>query len=185
MKSRKIKIGELNFNTKKSAVEFYRAILNKYDVNTSVDEKDFSYLIDLLNYNSDQNEITVNEENKTEEDNELLEEIDDIYVDYHPLYKKVKCFYAVFGEEKWLFSYLLAINGGLSDERKFYISCRNSVKGILRNFKIEMFKNKPVKCAITKNTLEWENCPSNCTLPKEWSALISKKKQCYKLQILN
>jgi hypothetical protein len=141
MKSRKMKIGELNFNTKKSAIEFYRSILNKYDANTSVDDEDFSYLIDLLNYNSDNNEIAVNEENKAEnEDNELLEEIDDIYVDYHPVYKKVKCFYAVFGEEEWLFSYLLAINGGLSDEKKFYISCRNSVKGILRNFKIEMLK---------------------------------------------
>ncbi|MCF7988729.1 MAG: DCL family protein [Methylovulum sp.] len=173
MKSRKMKIGELNFNTKKAAIEFYRNILNKYDANTSVDDEDFSYLIDLLNYNSDNNETATNEENKAEdEDNESLEEIDDIYVDYHPVYKKVKCFYAVFGEEEWLFSYLLAINGGLSDEKKFYISCRNSVKEILRNFKIEMFKNKPVKCAITKNILDWENCQVDHKAPMTFSVIV-------------
>ena len=100
---------KLNFNTKKAAIEFYRNILNKYDANTSVNDEDFSYLIDLLNYNSNNKETAANEEIKDEdEDNELLEEIDDIYVDYHPVYKKVKCFYAVFGEGEWLFSYLLA-----------------------------------------------------------------------------
>ena len=36
-----MKIGELNFNTKKAAIEFYRNILNKYDANTSVDDEDF------------------------------------------------------------------------------------------------------------------------------------------------
>lgn len=173
MKSRKMKIGELNFNTKKAAIEFYRNILNKYDANTSVDDEDFSYLIDLLNYNSDKNETAANEENKVEdEDNGLLEEIDDIYVDYHPVYKKVKCFYAVFGEEEWLFSYLLAINGGLSDDKKFYISCRNAVKEILRNFKIEIFRNKPVKCAITKNTLDWENCQVDHKAPMTFSVIV-------------
>lgn len=173
MKSRKMKIGELNFNTKKSAIEFYRSILNKYDANTSVDDEDFSYLVDLLNYNSDKNGIAVNEENTAEiEDNELLEEVDDIFVDYHPVYKKVKCFYAVFGEEEWLFSYLLAINGNLSDEKKFYISCRNSIKETLRNFKIEMFKNKPVKCAITKNTLKWENCQVDHKAPLTFSVIV-------------
>ena len=137
MKGHKLKIGEMNFNTKKSAIEFYRNILNKYEANTSISDEDYSYLVDLLNYNSDTSE----ESDLKNKGSELLIEIDDIIVDYHPAYKKTKCFYAIFGEEEWLFSYLLAINGDLSDEKKFYISCRHSIKNILRDFKKKIFEN--------------------------------------------
>lgn len=56
MRGHKLKIGEMNFSTKKSAIEFYRNILSKYEANTSVSDEDYSYLIDLLNYNSDASE---------------------------------------------------------------------------------------------------------------------------------
>jgi len=171
MKIRNIKIGALDFKTKKSATEFYRSILNKYEVGSSVDDEDFSYLIDLLNYNSDKNSVLLNEESKDEADDELFT-LDNIFIDYHPIYKKTKCFYAVFGDEEWLFSYLLAINEDLSDEKKFHIACRNSVKENLRNFKIQMFRNKPVKCAITKKILDWENCHIDHKSPLTFSVIV-------------
>ena len=90
----------------------------------------------------------------------------------HPVYKKTKCFYVVFGEEKWLFSYLLAINGGLSDEKKFYISCRNSIKTVLHEFKTKIFKNKPVRFAVTKNILTWETCQIDHKAPMTFSVIV-------------
>ena len=156
MKKREIKIGEREFKTKKSAIEFYRTILNKYDANMSLDDCDFTSVFDLFNYNPSENNQTEEIESFAEEQDDVLY-IDDIMVDLHPSYKKTKCFYIISDEEKWLFSYLLAINGNLSDEKKFTIACRNAIKKTLHKFKEQLFKNKPVKCAITKKTLEWDN----------------------------
>ena len=175
----------MNFNTKKSAIEFYRSILNKYDANTSVDDCDFSNLIDLLNYDPTNNKIDGDNEISTDKNDNDLFEVDDIIVDYHPVYKKTKCFYIVYGDEEWLFSYLLAINGGLSDEKKFYISCRNSIKEALRNFKTEMFKNRPVKCAITKNTLEWENCQVDHKAPLTFSVIVQTFLKSKNIEVIN
>jgi len=174
MRGHKLKIGDIIFNTKKSAIEFYRNILNKYEANTSLDDEDYSYLVDLINYNSDAPlaEVNENEASLSSEDAEPPMEIDDIIVDYHPVYKKTKCFYVLFGEEEWLFSYLLAINGDLSDEKKFYISCRHSIKNTLRDFKMKIFQNKPVKCAVTKTVLTWENCQVDHKAPMTFSVIV-------------
>lgn len=181
MKGHKLKIGEMNFNTKKSAIEFYRNILNKYEANTSISDEDYSYLVDLLNYNSDTSE----ESDLKNKGSELLIEIDDIIVDYHPAYKKTKCFYAIFGEEEWLFSYLLAINGDLSDEKKFYISCRHSIKNILRDFKKKIFENKPVRCAVTKNVLTWENCQVDHKAPMTFSVIVKTFLKSHNIEIMD
>lgn len=181
MRGHKLKIGEMNFNSKKSAIEFYRSILNKYEANTSVSDEDYSYLVDLLNYNSDAPE----ENNLENGGGELPIEIDDIIVDYHPAYKKTKCFYAVFGEEEWLFSYLLAINGDLSDEKKFYISCRHSIKNTLRDFKKKIFENKPVKCAVTKNVLTWENSQVDHKAPMTFSVIVKTFLKSQNIEVMD
>lgn len=174
MSGHKLKIGETRFNTKKSAIEFYRGILNKYAPKAFVSDEDFGFLVDLISYNSDETSVEIknSEMDFADEDGEIFIEIDDIFVDYHPIYKKTKCFYVLFGEEEWLFSYLLAINGDLSDERKFYISCRNSITNTLRNFKIKLFKNKPVKCAVTKSVLTWEDSQVDHKSPMTFSVIV-------------
>ena len=166
-----IKIGDIQFTSKKSAAEYYKNILTKYEPNTLIDENDYFDLVNLLNYNSepkDQAHQGVDEENEES----IAIEVDDIYVNNHPVYKKTKCFYVVFGKEEWLFSYLLAINGGLSDEKKFYISCRNSIKTVLHEFKTKIFKNKPVRFAVTKNILTWETCQIDHKAPMTFSVIV-------------
>lgn len=171
MKKREIEIGERKFKTKKSAREFYRNILNKYDTGMSLDDSDFSAVFDLLNYNPSESIQADEIESLAEEEDDVLY-IEDIIVDLHPIYNKTKCFYIQFEKEKWLFSYLLAINGNLSDEQKFTIACRNAIKKTLHKFKEQLFKNKPVKCAITKKTLEWENSHIDHKAPMTLSVIV-------------
>lgn len=171
MKKREIEIGERNFKTKKSAIEFYKTILNKYDANMSLDDSDYSAVLDLFNYNPSENNQIEEIESLPEEQSDVLY-IDDIIVDLHPVYKKTKCFYIISDEEKWLFSYLLAINGNLSDEKKFTIACRNAIKNTLHKFKEQLFENKPVKCAITKKTVGWENSHIDHKAPMTFSVIV-------------
>lgn len=66
---------------------------------------------------------------------EIGEHVSSIKVDYHPEFKSTKCFYCLHGKEKQLFSYLLAINGRVSDSQRFSKACRNLVAERLREFK--------------------------------------------------
>jgi len=171
VKKPEIEIGERKFKTKKFAIEFYRTILNKYDTGMSLDDFDFSAVLDLFNYNTSENNQIEEIEKLPEEQSDVLY-IDNIIVDLHPVYKKTRCFYIISEEEKWLFSYLLAINGNLSDEKKFAIACRNAIKDTLHKFKEQLFENKPVKCAVTKKTLEWENSHIDHKAPMTFSVIV-------------
>lgn len=186
MARKDIVINDKIFKTKKSALEFYKNILNKYEPGSSLDDDDFLHIVDLVNYqpaSAYEDEVLP----APEENGEVME-IDDVFVDFHPVFKKAKCFFVVFGEEEWLFSYILSINGDLSPERKFYIACRNSVKGALHGFKEEIFKNKPVKCPISKQFLTWENCHIDHKSPMTFSVIVktfieSRKVDIYEIEL--
>jgi hypothetical protein len=181
-----LKIGDITYTSKKAALEFYRKILNKYEVNNSISDLDFSYLIDLFNYSPFNIKDPLEKDIKNSEDGDnVIFEIDDIVVNYHPIYKKTKCFYFIVDEENWLFSYISAINGSISEEQLFCISCRNAVKEVLRNFKIEMFKKRPVKCAITKKNVEWENCHVDHKSPMTFSVIVKTFLKSFNIEISN
>jgi len=125
-------------------------------------------LIDLINYGPE----SINSDMLDSDEFSESMIINDIYVDLHPVYKKTKCFFADLGDEQWLFSYRLMINGDLSEEKKFYIACRNAVKTELHKFKEKVFANKPVKCAISNVEVDWDTCQIDHKPPLTFSVIV-------------
>jgi hypothetical protein len=75
-------------------------------------------------------------------------------------------------EEKQIFSYRLAINGDWSNEKLFSRACRFTIANRLRDFKKHCFKNRPVKCALTNEIIEWKECQIDHKAPLTFSVII-------------
>ena len=73
---------------------------------------------------------------------------------------------------KDIFSYRMAINGLPSDQRMFSRACRFSVHNRIRKFKIEQFKNRPVRCVISGEIVEWEECQVDHKSPLTFSVIV-------------
>ena len=95
-----------------------------------------------------------------------------IVVDYHPSHTESKCFLIEIDGNLHLFSYILSINGGMSSLRIFSRACRFAVTARLRKFKMEMFKNKPVRCALTNEIVEWDSCHVDHKSPLTFSVIV-------------
>ena len=180
MNNREIKIGNNSYKNKTEALKCYKKILDKYNSGTSVDDNDMDLLIDLINYDPESVNFEMEE---PEEDLETLI-IHDIYVDFHPVYKKTKCFFADLGDEQWLFSYRLMINGDLSEDKKFNIACRNAVKNDLHKFKEKVFANKPVKCAISNIEVDWDTCQIDHKPPLTFSVIVRSFIDARKIEVI-
>jgi len=163
-----ITIGDKNFDSKSKALAFYKDILNSYEVGEELSGEDFKNIYDLvyMNCGLDKEEIKAYE-------TDTGDYIKSVMVDYHPYFKGIKCFFLMGGiDEKQLFSYLLAINGALSDNQHFSRACRFLVHERLRGFKKQQFKNRPVKCALTNEVVEWEECQIDHKAPLTFSVIV-------------
>ena len=173
-----ITIGEMIFTSKTAALSHYKTMLAKYSFGSIVDDEDYSQLIDLANYVTPDKETysldeSVGVSDRSDEfDDEEVNIVDEIVVDRHPFFRTTKCFYFVYGEDKSIFSYILSINGGYSNEQLFYISCKNSINETLRTYKMEVFRNRPVKCLISNKELEWEECHIDHKSPMTFSVIV-------------
>ena len=157
MKNNPIIIGELIFDSKAQAIRFYRAILDKYSPGTKLNEGDFANVFALCRLQWDANAES---------------DINAILVDYHPAHKKTKCFLIEIDGNLHMFSYMLSINGGMSNMRMFSRACRFAVASRLRDYKKEVFKNRPVRCAITNDVTEWEDCHIDHKAPLTFSVIV-------------
>ncbi len=176
-----ITIGNKIFSSKNAALKFYKEILNKYDYGEIISNDDVKYLMVL----------SFKEEGRPEDINKLSEEIvadfskknnekdwnfHGVMVDRHLDFRTTKCFY-FFGEDKEgkfkdVFSYRLAINGQPSDMQIFSRACRFTVYERIRKFKIKQFKNRPVKCAVSNEIVEWEECQIDHKSPLTFSVIV-------------
>ncbi len=176
-----ITIGDTTFASKTAALQFYKEILNKYDFNEIITDDDAKHLLVL----------SLKEEGKPEDINKLSEEIvadfsknnndkdwdfHGVMVDRHLDFRTTKCFY-FFGEDKEgkfkdIFSYRMAINGQPSDMQIFSRACRFTVYDRIRKFKIQQFKNRPVRCAISNIVVEWEECQVDHKAPLTFSVIV-------------
>ncbi len=176
-----ITIGNKTFASKSSALKFYKEILSKYDFGEIITDDDAKYLM-MLNFR---------DEGKPEDIYKLSEEIvadfsknnsdkdwsfHGVMVDRHLEFKATKCFY-FFGEDeegkfKDMFSYRLAINGQASDMQLFSRACRFSVYKRIRKFKMQQFKNRPVRCAVSNKIVEWEECQIDHKAPLTFSVIV-------------
>lgn len=157
MAKNKLLIGTKNFKTKKEALEYYKIILNFYIPMQELNDNDFEDIKNLYLYD------------KKLEDMQIKK----IIVDNHTKYKNVKCFYLIFNDDvKEIFSYRLAINGCLSKEQLFSNACRESISIRLKGLKRKIFKNRPVKCAISTRELEWEEAHIDHKNPLTFSVIV-------------
>ena len=156
-KNYQIDIGNKKFKSKKEALLYYKHILTSYKKKEFLNNEDFKNLSELFLYS-----------NKF-----IILSLKAIMVDMHIKYKSTKCFYIIFSDNsKKVFSYILAINGSLSREQLFNRACREAISNRLRKLKKNIFKNLPVKCAITNKILEWKNCHIDHKSPLTFSVII-------------
>lgn len=157
MAKNKLKIGCKDFQTKKEALEYYKNILNSYNQTEELRNADFTDIRDLYLYEKKKNDIQLKK----------------IIVDKHTKYKSTKCFYVILTDNtQEIFSYRLAVNGSLSNEQLFNNACRESISQRLKSFKKKVFKNRPVKCAISTKELEWEESHIDHKNPLTFSVIV-------------
>ncbi len=184
-----IVIGAKTFGSKSKALEFYKNILNSYDAGKTLSPDDYTTVTDLFYMDYINEEISEYESDGSEKmDAALLvkkirESLQDIWfelggpigavkVDYHPEFGGTKCFHLLQYGLWHLFSYRLAISGDISDSARFSRACRNAISDRLREFKKSRFKNRPVRCAITNEIVEWEECQIDHKAPLTFSVIV-------------
>lgn len=160
-----IVIGDKEFGSKTKAIEFYKNILNSYNFKDTLNPDDFESVVSLVYINFDKDEIRAYEEAK--------DCIKAIIVDRNPNFRTTKCFFIIGdNNQKEIFSYRLAINGNLSDGEHFNRACRFVIEPRLREFKKQIFESRPVRCAITNEIVEWEECQIDHKSPLTFSVII-------------
>ena len=182
-------IGDKTFGSKSKALEFYKNILNFYDAGKTVSSDDYTSVMDLFymeylneeiaacrsggNVNTD---LTPLVQKIRENFQDIWFEIDGpvsaVKVDYHPEFLSTKCFYLMQDRNWHLYSYRFAISGEISDSARFSRACRNAISDRLREFKKSRFKNRPVRCAITNEIVEWEECQIDHKAPLTFSVIV-------------
>lgn len=170
-KGHSITIGDLKFDSKSQAIEFYKKILNSYEADTELNDEDFESVLALCKKNM-------------ETEKEPLT-IDNIIVDFHPTYHNTKCFQIVIDGYCYMFSYRLSISGSMSDMQLFSKACRNAVNDHLREYKKDKFKNRPVRCAITNEIVEWEECQIDHKFPLTFSVIVKSFIVANKINVKN
>jgi len=183
----KIEIGSKKFESKKSALDFYKKILNKYDFNESLNDEDYQYLLDLVNYDAFYEDITNNNNIEEEEsqvelkdstnENEsfVLEDVKIVKGQY-----STKCFQLIWddGDEE-IISYRFMINQNkLSDESIFRIACRNATYSDLRQVKQKYFDVHSVKgcvkCQETGILSKWIELQVDHRQPNTFSVITDR-----------
>jgi Protein of unknown function (DUF3223) len=152
-----ITIGAMTFASRAAAARFYRAILGRYSPGDRLDEADFLSVLSLC---------------RLKWDRDSKADIEAIIVDHHPAHHQSRCFQIQIGGELFFFSYLLSIHGGLSDQVMSSRACRFAVASRLRDFKKEVFRNRPVRCAVTDEIIEWEDCQVDHKAPLTFSVIV-------------
>lgn len=197
-----IKIGEKEFKYKKDALAHYKTILNSYDFNQSLNDRNFDDIIDLLNYayynylietqNLEQ-EITENNqdvervleiENDISEDNLNIVDIKVSQVQFN-----TKCFELFYSDDTSKhISYIMIINNKGRDPRKmFNIACRNSIIEDIRSVKQKYFDDNSVKgqvkCQETGQLSKWTELVVDHRQPMTFSIILDRFKEVKRIDL--
>jgi len=168
-----IKIGNIEFKSKKEALLYFREILNSYNFGESLSEAHKKYVSALV-YKTKGAEKRVKSG---------IKDIKIGKVQYG-----TKCFEIIFNQgENDTFSYILAINGNRKPLTKFIIACRNEIQEDLRNVKQKYFglnsKNGKVKCQETGILSSWAELNVDHRQPNTLSIIIDRFIELYKIDI--
>lgn len=191
-----IKIGSKEFKYKKDALAHYKAILNSYSFDQSLNDSDFEDLIDLLNYdyynclieieNSEQ-ETTENRQDK-EKNSEIEGYIDEddlniVDIKVSQVQFNTKCFEIFYSNDTSQYiSYIMIINNTSYDSEKiFNIACRNSIIEDIRLVKQRYFDENSikgaVKCQETGQLSTWTELVVDHRQPMTFSIILDRFKE--------
>lgn len=159
-----IKIGEIEFATKKEALTHYKTILNSYDFGKELNTNDFNDIIDLLEtHPSVKEKIGVG-----------IEKVRVAKVQYN-----TKSFELVrIDGSTEFFSYTKRINAPKTNFTKFREACRQAIQDDLRSVKLEYFKKYSkkgqVKCQESKELAKYEELNVDHRQPNTFSVIVDR-----------
>lgn len=159
-----IKIGEIEFATKKDALTHYKAILNSYDFEEELSTNDFNDVMDLLETHPRvQEKIGVG-----------IEKVRVAKVQY-----STKSFELVRTDGSTeFFSYTKRINAPKTNFTKFREACRQAIQDDLRSVKLDYFekhsKKGQVKCQESKELAKYEELNVDHRQPNTFSVIVDR-----------
>jgi hypothetical protein len=195
-----LKIGQKEYKFKKDAIAHYRAILNSYDFNQSLNPTDFDDLIDLLDYDylnylaeseiSDvQSNGIIDTRSEVENDENIEDELIIEYIEVSKVQFNTKCFEVFYSDKSSLYmSYLMIINKThYTPEKLFTIACRNSTYDDIRAVKQAYFEKNSVKghvkCQETGILSKWTELVVDHRQPNTFSVIVDRFKEVCKVDI--
>ncbi|NCC99678.1 MAG: DUF3223 domain-containing protein [Bacteroidia bacterium] len=160
-----MKIGNIDFKTKKDALNYYKEILNLYKIGETLSEKDKEKIIDLLKIHPDFSRKFSNG-------------IKEIIIEKIPKYNS-KAFHILDNNsELEAFSYIKCINGNKPPLTIFSSTCRDIVQDDINNVKLQYFKdnskNGEVKCQETGELCKWDDLVIDHRQPNTFSVIVDR-----------
>lgn len=194
------KIGQKEYRYKKDAILHYRAILNSYDFDQSLNDSDYNDIIDLINYDylnylaeqettadSNEEEIIDTVDLDNDENNETEIFIEDVKV--ARVQFNTKCFEIFYSDKSSIYmSYLMILNKtSYTPEKLFYAACRNSIHSDMRSVKQDFFNNNSikgqVKCQETGILSAWSELVVDHKQPNTFSIIVDRFKEVSKIDL--
>lgn len=168
-----IEIGENKFSSKKDALEFYKGILNSYEIGESLNSSDFDNLFCLL-------EIHPRKKEK------IGCGIDHFRVGIAKFNTKSFELVRIDGTFEFL-SYTKRINKPKDEFTNFRIACRQAIQTDLTNIKQDYFKQNSkkgkVKCQETGEFLSYEELNVDHRQPNTFSVIVDRFIEVKKLNL--
>ncbi len=170
-----IKIGEIEFPFKKSALEYYKKILNSYDFGEELNSHDTVDVLNLLELHP------------------RIKEKTGVGIEKVRIGKakfNTKSFELVrFDGSTTLFSYTKRINSPKSDFTKFTEACREAIQGDLIQVKQRYFDEFSVKgrvkCQETGEPLKWDELNIDHRQPNTFSVIVDRFIELNNLDLKN
>lgn len=159
-----IKIGEIEFATKKDALAHYKAILNAYNFGEELNTNDYNDIMNLLETHPRIKEkIGVG-----------IEKVRVAKVQYNTRsFQLVR----IDGSTEF-FSYTKRINAPKTNFAKFQEACRQAIQGDLRSVKLDYFekhsKKGQVKCQESKELAKYEELNVDHRQPNTFSVIVDR-----------
>jgi hypothetical protein len=168
-----IKIGDIEFATKKDALTHYKTILNTYDFGEQLTKNDFNDIMNLLETHP----------RVKEKIGAGIENVRIAKVQYN-----TKSFELVRTDGSTeFFSYTKRINAPKTNFTKFREACRQAIQDDLRNVKLEYFKKHSkkgqVKCQESKELAKYEELNVDHRQPNTFSVIVDRFIELNKIDI--
>lgn len=159
-----IKVGEIEFATKKDALTHYKTILNAYNLGEELNMNDFNDIMNLLETHPRAKEkIGVG-----------IDKVRIAKVQYN-----TKSFELVRNDSSTeFFSYTKRINAPKTNFTKFREACRQAIQDDLRSVKLDYFeknsKKGQVKCQESKELAKYEELTVDHRQPNTFSVIVDR-----------